>query len=385
MGAGVEKGMLWDLQRSYARKVSRSCRTSVRSFGQRDRNPGAGRLAIGCPAVSVPSSVTHPMTARRALITGVSVQDGSYLAELLLAEGYDVTGVVRDPEDRDLPRLATVRDRISLVGGDLAEPQSLIDALGAVRPHELYHLAAPTFVPASWEDPTEVLEAIAGATATLLGAARRLDPELRVFVATSSEVFGDAGESPQDERSPMRPRSPYGVAKLAAHGLVGALRERFGTFAVSGITYNHESPRRPAHFLPRKVTRGAAAIALGLQDELVLGDLGAVRDWSHAADIMRGAWLALQADAPADYVFASGVGRTVGDLVEAAFAAAGVPSEGRVRVDPELVRPPEATPPVGDPTRALERLGWTPEIAFDAMIAEMVEQDLRELRAGGTP
>jgi GDPmannose 4,6-dehydratase len=314
------------------------------------------------------------------LITGISGQDGSYLAELLVAKGYDVTGVVRDPEDREIPNLAGVRDRVALVGGDLLNPATLTDALSAVRPHELYHLAAPTFVPTSWEDPASILEAIGGATATLLGAARRLDPEMRVFVATSSEVFGDAGESPQSERSPMRPRSPYGVAKLAAHGLVGALREHFGMYVVSGITYNHESPRRPQHFLPRKVTRGAAAIALGLEDELVLGDLGAVRDWSHAADIVRGAWLSLQAEAPGDYVFASGVGRTVGDLVNAAFAAAGTSPEGRVRVEPAFVRPPEPWAPVGDPSHARATLGWAPEIGFEALIAEMVAADLAALR-----
>jgi GDPmannose 4,6-dehydratase len=289
--------------------------------------------------------------------------------------------VVRDPEDREIPNLAEVRDRVALVAGDLLEPSTLTDALSAVRPHELYHLAAPTFVPTSWEDPASILEAIGGATATLLGAARRLDPEIRVFVATSSEVFGDAGESPQHERSPMRPRSPYGVAKLAAHGLIGALREHFGMYVVSGITYNHESPRRPQHFLPRKVTRGAAAIALGLEDELVLGDLGAARDWSHAADIVRGAWLSLQVDAPSDYVFASGVGRTVGDLVNAAFAAAGTSPEGRVRVDPAFVRPPEPWAPVGDPAHARTTLGWEPEISFEALIAEMVAADVAALRA----
>ncbi|HEU4974718.1 MAG TPA: GDP-mannose 4,6-dehydratase [Baekduia sp.] len=318
---------------------------------------------------------------RRALITGISGQDGSYLAELLLERGYDVTGVLRDPVDRALPGLGGVRDRISLVHGDLDRPDTLADALSAVRPHELYHLAAPTFVPDSWEDPADALRAIGGATADLLTAARRLDPAMRVFVATSSEIFGDAGESPQRERSPMRPHSPYGVAKLAAHGMVGVLRERFGLFAVSGIFYNHESPRRPERFLPRKVTRGAAGIALGLQDELVLGDLDAVRDWSHAADVMRGAWMALQADEPRDYVFASGRGRTVGELVDAAFAAAGVPVEGHVRVDEALVRPPEATPPVGDPSRARRELGWEPAIGFEAMIAEMVAADLAELRA----
>jgi GDPmannose 4,6-dehydratase len=320
------------------------------------------------------------VSARRALITGISGQDGSYLAELLVAKGYDVTGVVRDPEDREIPNLAGVRDRVALIGGDLLEPATLVDALGAVRPHELYHLAAPTFVPTSWEDPAAILGAIGGATAALLGAARRLDPEMRVFVATSSEVFGDAGESPQAERSPMRPRSPYGVAKLAAHGLVGALREHFGMYVVSGITYNHESPRRPQHFLPRKVTRGAAAIALGLEEELVLGDLDAVRDWSHAADIVRGAWLSLQAETPSDYVFASGVGRTVGDLVTAAFAAAGTSPEGRIRIDPAFVRPPEPWAPVGNPSHARSVLGWEPTVSFEDLIAEMVAADLAELR-----
>ena len=179
----------------------------------------------------------------------------------------------------------------------------------------------------------------------------------------------------------MRPRSPYGVAKLAAHGLVGALREHFGMYVVSGITYNHESPRRPQHFLPRKVTRGAAAIALGLQDELVLGDLNAVRDWSHAADIVRGAWLSLQAEAPGDYVFASGVGRTVRDLVNAAFAAAGSSPEARIRVDPAFVRPPELWAPVGDPSYARATLSWEPEISFEQLISEMVAADLAELRA----
>jgi GDPmannose 4,6-dehydratase len=301
------------------------------------------------------------VSARRALVTGVSGQDGSYLVELLVAKGYDVTGVVRDPADRELPHLAVVRDRISLLHGDLDEPQTLVDALSASRPHELYHLAAPTFVPASWDDPARPMAQIAGATGTLLSAARRLDPDTRIFVATSSEIFGDAGEAPQREDSPKRPRSPYGIAKLAAHQLVGVLRERFGLYAVSGILYNHESPRRPEHFLPRKVTRGAARIALGLDDELVLGDLGAVRDWSHAADMMRGAWLSLQADAAADYVFASG--------------------EGHVRVDPDLVRPPETTPPVGDPTHARAVLGWTPAHGFEETVAEMVAADLAELRA----
>lgn len=314
------------------------------------------------------------MSSRRALITGATGQDGSYLAELLLSKGYEVVGVGRDP--------GRMPDGVRGVQGDLLDPATLVRAVAEVAPDELYHLAAPTFVPASWEDPAQTLAAIAGATGTLLLGAHRAVPEARVFVATSSEIFGDAGESPQTERSPTRPHSPYGIAKLAAHQLVGVLRARLGGFFVSGITFNHESPRRPERFLPRKVTRGAAAIALGLQDELELGDLGAVRDWSHAADVMRGAWLSLQAEQASDYVFASGVGRTVGDLVAAAFDAAQVPEERRVvAVNPAFVRPPEATAPVGDPSHARAALGWEPEISFEALIAEMVSADLEELRA----
>src|SRR3954469_1395486 len=203
---------------------------------------------------------------RRALITGIAGQDGSYLAELLVADGYEVTGLVRPPAGRARANLAAVRDAVTLIEGDLLDPDSLRGAVASVRSAELYHLAAPTFVPACWDDPTETVAAIDGATATLLGAARATDPAMRVWVAASSEVFGEAGESPQHERSPMRPRTPYGVAKLAAHGLAGAMRERHGMFVCSGITYNHESPRRPERFLSRKVARGAAAISLGRQD-----------------------------------------------------------------------------------------------------------------------
>jgi GDPmannose 4,6-dehydratase len=249
------------------------------------------------------------------------------------------------------------------------------------RPDELYHLAAPTFVPDSWDDPTDTMAAIAGATATLLAAARDLDPASRVWLSASSEIFGDAGESPQTEQSPMRPRTPYGVAKLGAHGLVGAMRKRFGLFACSGITYNHESPRRPEQFLPRKVARGAAAIKLGLERELVLGDLDAVRDWSHAADVVRAAWLALQASEPSDYVIASGVGRTVRDLVDVAFAAVDLDWREHVGVDPALVRAPEPIAMVGDPSHARSTLGWEPEHSFEELIAEMVEADLAALRS----
>jgi GDPmannose 4,6-dehydratase len=314
------------------------------------------------------------VSRRRALITGVTGQDGWYLADLLRARDYEVIGMVRRAG-------APLPDVVSTVAADLLDPPSLRAAIEATRPHELYHFAAPTFVPDSWEDPTETLAAIVGGTATLLAAARAVDESTRIWVTTSSEVFGDAGESPQSERSPMRPRSPYGVAKLAAHGLVGALRERFGLFACSGITYNHESPRRPPRFVTRKVTRGAAAIKLGLEKELVLGDLEAVRDWSHAADVVRAAWLALQADEPGDYVVASGVGRPVRDFVAAAFAAVNLDWKAHVRVDADLLRAPEPIPLVGDPSRARAQLGWQPEHTFEELVAEMVGADLVALRA----
>jgi GDPmannose 4,6-dehydratase len=203
-----------------------------------------------------------------------------------------------------------------------------------------------------------------------------------VLVAASSEIFGDAGESPQRETTPARPRNPYGVAKLAAQGVTRALREHDGLHASCAITFNHESPRRPERFLPRKVTRRVAQIKLGLADELVLGDLGAVRDWCHARDIVRGEWLMLQQEEPGDYVLAGGVGRTVSELVETAFACVGLRGEKYVRVDPAFVRPPEATPPVGDPSRALERLGWRAETSFEDMIEEMVRADLVALGGG---
>lgn len=313
------------------------------------------------------------MSRRRALITGVTGQDGWYLAKLLNAQGHELFGTVRASR-------APVPSAVRAVHADLLQPSTLRAALDAVRPHELYHLAAPTFVPDSWEEPVETLAAIADATATLLAAARETDPEMRIWVTTSSEVFGDTDECPQTERSPMRPRSPYGVAKLAAHGLVGSTRERFGLFACSGITYNHESPRRDERFLPRKVTRGAAAIKLGIERELVLGDLDAVRDWSHAEDAVRAASLALQADEPDDYVVASGVGRTVRDLVATAFDAVGLDWEHHVRVDPQLVRPRESVPPVGDPSKARARLGWEPRHSFEQLVAEMVQADLARLR-----
>jgi GDPmannose 4,6-dehydratase len=308
----------------------------------------------------------------RALITGITGQDGSYLNELLQERGYEVVGLVR--EGSQAPAGAAA------VRGDLADPASLRAAVLEVAADELYHLAAPTFVPASWKDPAATLALVAGATATLLQAAREVEGT-RVLVAGSGEVFGAASVSPQNESTPMRPRSPYGVAKVAAFGLVDTLRAKHGLHASSAIAYNHESPRRPERFLPRKVARGAAAIKLGLQDELVLGDMGAVRDWSHARDIVRGYHLMLQQDDPGDYVLAGGVGRTVGDLVAAAFAVVELDPAAYVKVDERLVRPSERTPPVGDITLARERLGWEPQTSFEAMLEEMVSADLAALQA----
>ena len=311
----------------------------------------------------------------RALVTGITGQDGSYLSQLLLGEGYDVVGMVRAP---------VTLDGVRTVHGDLADHRSLREAVVETRPDELYHLAAPTFVPASWKDPAGTLALVAGATATLLQAAREVSGEVRVLVASSGEIFGAAGVSPQTEDTPMRPRSPYGVAKLAAYGLVDTLRRKHGQHASSAIAYNHESPRRPERFLPRKVTRGAAAIKLGLRDELVLGDLDAVRDWCHARDVVRGYRLMLQQDEPGDYILAGGVGRTVRELVDTAFGCVGLDPAEHVRVDATLVRPAERTPPVGDISRARERLGWEPETTFRAMIEEMVQADLADLRAAAS-
>jgi GDPmannose 4,6-dehydratase len=311
----------------------------------------------------------------RALITGITGQDGTYLTELLQDKGYEVVGLVRSGSDSAVPAgVATVR-------GDLADAESLRAAVLDTTPDELYHLAAPTFVPASWQDPAGTLELVAGATATLLQATREIVGGVRVLVASSGEIFGAAKVSPQTEETPMRPRSPYGVAKLAAYGLVDTLRHKHGMHASSAIAYNHESPRRPECFLPRKVAKAAASIKLGRQDEVQLGDLDAVRDWCHARDVVRGYWLMLQQDQPGDYILAGGVGRTVGELVSAAFGTVGLDPADHVRVDERLVRPAERMPPVGDPSRARERLGWEAETSFEAMIEEMVSADLAALAA----
>jgi GDPmannose 4,6-dehydratase len=318
-----------------------------------------------------------------ALITGLTGQDGSFLAEQLLERGYRVSGLIRGEPERPLGCSEHLRGRVELVRGDVLEADVLRDAIVSTRADEIYHLAAPSFVPASWERPAETLAAIAGSTAVILTSVRELERPVRVFIAASGAIFGDASESPQSEDTPCRPGTPYGIAKLAAHQLVGRLREHNGLHASSGITYNHESERRPTQFVTRRITHAVAAIALGRQDGLELGSLEAVRDWSFAGDVMHAAWLMLQQEQPGDYVLASGVGHTVAEFAQAAFACVELSAERYLRVDASLVRPPEATPNVGDPRKAREQLGWEPTVSFEQLVERMVRADLRALEATG--
>jgi GDPmannose 4,6-dehydratase len=315
------------------------------------------------------------------MITGITGQDGSFLAELLLDEGYEVTGLVHGSAERPLGCSEHLRDRIEFAGAELLEPDSLREAIERVRPLEIYHLAGPSFIPASWDRPGDTFAAIAGSAAAILEAVRDVTPQARVFMAATGAIFGDTNESPQNEDTRPRPATPYAIAKLAAHELVGLMRAHEGLHVSSGIVYNHESERRPEQFVTRRITRAAAAIALGLEDELTLGSLEAVRDWSFAGDIMRGAWLMLQQERADDYVLASGVPRTVTDFARTAFALVDLDYERYVRVDPALVRPVEATPSVGDPRKARERLGWEPMVGFEELVERMVRADMRSLQA----
>ena len=321
---------------------------------------------------------------KRALITGIGGQDGSYLAELLLERGYEVAGMVR-PGAVEYPNLEAVRERIELLEADLLDQRSLATALDAARPGEVYNLAAPSFVPASWERPVETAEFAAVGATSLLEAIRTVDPAIRVYQASSSEIFGEPRQSPQTEETPLEPVTPYGVAKAYAHFIVSSYRRRYGLFECSGILYNHESPRRPLEFLPRKVAHGAAAISLGLQEELVLGDLDARRDWGYAGDYVRAMWLMLQEDEPGDYIVASGTSHSVRELVQCAFAHVGLDWEEHVRVDPALQRgAAELHRLVGDASRAHGRLGWRRELDFEQLVHLLVDADLERLRIPAT-
>jgi GDPmannose 4,6-dehydratase len=321
----------------------------------------------------------------RALILGISGQDGSYLAESLLERDYEVWGLVRRPPDARFPNLTAIRSELNLVQGDLLDQMALIEALTHARPHELYNLAATSFVPASWHQPVMTAQFTAVGATSMLEALRVVDPSIRLYQASSSEIFGATDYAPQNERSPLRAQTPYGASKLYAHCMVAAYRERYGLHASSGIAYNHESPRRPAEFVTRKITRGAAAIKLGLVSKLELGDLSATRDWGHSRDFVEAMWLMLQQDQADDYVIATGVSRTVRELAETAFAYVGLDVDEHISVNPDLVRPAEPVPLVGDATKAREQLGWQPQTSFEDLIAEMVEHDLKLLDSEQQP
>jgi GDPmannose 4,6-dehydratase len=320
----------------------------------------------------------------RALITGISGQDGSYLAELLLGKGYEVFGIVRGSPTAHYENLDAVRDDLTLVQGDLLDQMTLLEAINRAEPDELYNLAATSFVPASWHQPVMTAQFTAVGVTAMVEAIRITNPQLRLYQASSSEIFGATTESPQSERTPFRPHNPYGVAKLYGHLMLAAYRERYGMHLSSGIAYNHESPRRPPEFVTRKVTRAAAAIKLGLQDELRVGDLSATRDWGYAPDFVEAMWLMLQQDEGDDYVIATGQSRSVGELIETAFAHVGLTPGDHVVVDPEFVRPHDPVPLVGDPSKAHAKLGWAPRTPFADMIGAMVEADLALLSAGAS-
>jgi len=321
---------------------------------------------------------------RRALITGITGQDGSYLAELLLEKGYEVHGMVRRSSSETFQRLAAVRDRLVLHTGDLLDQRSLVDVMRASEPAEIYNLAAMSFVAASWSQPVLTAEFTGVGVTRMLEAMREASPDARFYQASSSEMFGQVLEVPQTESTPFYPRSPYGVAKVYGHFITVNYRESYDLFACSGILFNHESARRGLEFVTRKVTHAAASIKLGLTDELALGNLDAERDWGYAKDYVEAMWLMLQEDQPEDYVIATGQTNSVRELVDIAFDQVGLDPADHVRVDPKFLRPAEVEQLVGDPAKARERLGWEPHTGFEELIRLMVDADL-ELLAAGTP
>jgi GDPmannose 4,6-dehydratase len=321
-------------------------------------------------------------TKRRALITGVTGQDGSYLAELLLGEGYEVYGLVRRSSSARLDRIAHVQDRLKLVHGDLLDQSSLMRALAEARPHEVYNLAAQSFVPRSFDEPVLTAEITGLGVTRLLEAVRHVCPEARFYQASTSEMFGDADESPQKETTPFRPRSPYGVAKVYAHWMTVNAREAYGLHASSGILFNHESPRRGVEFVTRKITRAAARIRLGLESSLSLGNLDARRDWGFAGDYVRAMWRMLQEERADDYVIATGETHSVREVCAAAFGALGLAWEDHLAVDEGLLRPADVQQLVGDSSKARARLDWRPKMRFEELIRTMAEADLASARSG---
>ncbi len=323
--------------------------------------------------------------AKRALITGITGQDGSYLAELLLEKGYEVTGVVRRSSAPNLWRIEHLLDRIELRAADLLDQLSLIRVLADVKPQELYNLAAMSFVPASWDQPMLTGEFNAQGVTRVLEAIRQVDPEIRLYQASSSEMYGKVREVPQTELTPFYPRSPYGVSKVFAHYITVNYRESYNLFAVSGILFNHESPRRGLEFVTRKVTDGVARIKLGIADSLALGNLDAQRDWGFSGDYVRAMWLMLQQGQPDDYVIATGQSHSVRELVEVAFDRVNLDWRRYVRLDPKFLRPAEVDRLIGDASKAGSALGWHPEIDFPALVRMMVDADLERLSRAHHP
>ena len=314
--------------------------------------------------------------AKRALITGITGQDGSYLAELLLEKGYDVYGMIRRSSAPNFWRIQGIIDRLVLKPADLLDQLSLLRLVDEVRPAEIYNLAAMSFVPASWDQPMLTGEFNSQGVTRLLDAVRQVDTGIRIYQASSSEMFGKVREVPQTEQTPFYPRSPYGVSKVFAHYITVNYRESYNLFAVSGMLFNHESPRRGLEFVTRKVTHGVARIKLGLADTLSIGNLDAQRDWGFAGDYVRAMWLMLQQDRPDDYVIATGVSHSVRELVEIAFARVGLDWQKYVRVDPALLRPAEVDHLLGDPSKARAELGWTPTVSFKQLVEMMVDADV---------
>ncbi|MGE0353583.1 MAG: GDP-mannose 4,6-dehydratase [Gemmatimonadales bacterium] len=321
----------------------------------------------------------------KALITGITGQDGSYLAEFLLDRGYDVIGVVRRTSHHSYERIEPILDRITILPADLLDQHSLTVAIGDTRPDEVYNLAAQSFVPTSWSQPVLTGEFTALGVTRILEAIRLAHPTARFYQASSSEMFGKAMETPQRETTPFYPRSPYGVAKVYGHWITVNYRESYGVYAVSGILFNHESPRRGVEFVTRKVTAAAARIKTGRASELRLGNLDARRDWGFAGDYVEAMWRMLQQETPEDYVIGTGQTHSVRELVELAFEHAGLDWRKHVVVDPRLVRPAEVDLLMADATKARTRLGWTPRVSFEELVRMMVDADLARYSRPGEP
>jgi GDPmannose 4,6-dehydratase len=320
------------------------------------------------------------MMKKKALITGLTGQDGSYLAELLLAQGYQVYGMVRRSSSSSFERISHFSNQIEVVSGDLLDQFSLIDAIDQTQPDEIYNLASQSYVPLSWTQPSLTAEYTALGVSRLLEAIRRCKPDTRFYQASSSEVFGQPDESPQTEKTAFRPRNPYGVAKAYAHWMTVNYREKYDLYACCGITYTHESPRRGAEFVFRKITRGAVQIKLGRADELRLGNLDACRDWCHAQDVVKAMWLMLQQEQPDDYIIASGETHSVRELVDCAFSYLGLDYQRYVTVDPAFYRPDEPVQLVGAIDKIQTALQWKPEYSFQQLVESMVDHDLKSLK-----